>query len=406
MKPTNLRLYAKRLVEGVNLQKNQILWIYASLDQPEFVRMVVKEAYAKGAKYVKVYWDDSEIDVLTYNSPNKKTIEYLKNIENWEIEKKKQQVIDKPAILHIVSDDPDMFKNILDTNKITEVRSARYKVLKEYIDKLDNEYQWCIGAVPGAAWAKKVFPNLNEEDAIESLWRAILKCSRINEDWKKHSDTLKNNAKKLNDLGITELHYVGDNGTDLRVGMNTNANWLAGDEITKGGVSFSPNIPTEEVFTTPVKGKAEGIIYSSKPLSYKGNIIDKFCIEFKDGKAINGKAEVGEKILLELINEDETAGYLGETAIVERNPITTSGLLFYETLYDENAACHLALGHGFTNTIKGYKNYTTEELHEMGVNDSQIHVDFMVGYPGLKIYAKTQDSNEEILIFENEKIVL
>ena len=262
---------------------------------------------------------------------------------------------------------------------------------------MENKYQWCIAAVPGKAWAKKVFPGMRASVAIEKLWEAIFTSSRVTDDpiaeWDKHNKNLAEKCDYLNSLGIKELHYTAKNGTDFKVGMIPEALFMAGGEKTQGkGVYFNPNIPTEEVFTSPMKGKAEGIVYSSLPLSYGGQLIDDFWFRFEGGKIVDAGAKENADMLREMISMDEGAAYLGEVALVPySSPIRKSGILFYNTLFDENAACHLAVGMGFTNVLRDFEKYREEEAHKMGINDSVIHVDFMIGTKDMSIVATTND---------------
>ena len=271
--------------------------------------------------------------------------------------------------------------------------------MKPYLDRIENRDQWCIAAVPGVAWAKKVFPNESRSRAVEKLWQSILQTSRVEENgdpiaaWEEHNRDLAARCAYLNSLGLAELEYKSSNGTDFRVGLHEDALFMGGAEKALGsGIVFNPNIPSEEVFTSPRRGKAEGIVYASKPLSWRGELIENFSIRFENGKAVEVHAEKNEDLLRKMISMDEGAAYLGECALVPYDsPIRESGILFYNTLFDENAACHLALGHGFTNVLKDYDQYTTEECYARGINDSQIHVDFMIGTKDLSIAGITRD---------------
>ena len=271
---------------------------------------------------------------------------------------------------------------------------------------MENKYQWCIAAVPGKGWAKKVFPGERTSVAIEKLWEAILSTSRVDDDpieaWRLHNEDLKSRCDYLNGLGIKELKYKASNGTDFRVGLLPNALFMAGGEETLGSnVYFNPNIPTEEAFTSPRRGDADGVVYSSKPLSYGGQLIDNFMIKFEKGKVSEVKAGQNEELLREIIGMDEGAAYLGEVALVPySSPVRKSGLLFYNTLFDENAACHLALGRGFTNALKDYDKYTEEECHKMGINDSIVHEDFMIGTEDMSITAICENG-KEVEIFKD-----
>ena len=284
----------------------------------------------------------------------------------------------------------------MNTEKMAKARQLRYPILKPYLDQREGTQQWCIAAVPGAAWAKKVFPGVRTSVAVEKLWGAILYTSRVTDDpiaaWEEHNKNVHARCDYLNSLGIEKLHYTADNGTDLTVGMIPEAIFCGGSEISRRGIVFNPNIPSEECFISPKRGQAEGIVYSTKPLSYQGQLIDNFSIRFENGKAVEAKAEVGEELLNTMIAMDEGAAYLGECALVpEKSPISESGLLFYNTLLDENAACHLALGMGYADTIRDHHNKTLDECRELGINDSMIHEDFMIGCATMDIDAITRD---------------
>ena len=393
MNKTRLRAYAQLIVRsGVNVQKGQEVLIFADLDQPEFVKMVVEEAYKAKAKKVTVEWNYQPLDKIHVRNQSVKTLGTVT-----EAQKARQQhwCDTMPARIHLISEDPDGLKG-MNTEKLAKARQMSYPVLKPYIDQREGAQQWCIAAVPGAAWAKKVFPGLRTGAAIEKLWEAILFTSRVTEDplaaWEAHNKNLHARCAYLNSLGIEKLHYTADNGTDLTVGMIPEAQFCGGGETTRRGVYFNPNIPTEECFISPKRGEAEGIVYSTKPLSYQGQIIDKFSIRFENGKAVEAKAEVGEELLNTMLGMDEGAAYLGECALVsEKSPIAESGILFYNTLFDENAACHLALGMGYADTIVDHHNKTLEQCRDLGINDSMIHEDFMIGCDSMNIDAITRD---------------
>ncbi len=393
MKKTVLRSYAKLIATmGVNVQKGQEVFIVAELDQPEFVKMVAEECYRAGAKRVVVDWCYQPLDKIQVRWRSQKN---LGTIADWEEARWKHYVDEIPCRIYLVSEDPDGMKGV-NQEKMAKAQQAKYKVIKPYRDQLENKYQWCIAAVPGVAWAKKLFPNLSKAQAVEKLWEAILDASRVDEDpiaaWKAHNDDLAARCAYLNSLNIETLVYKSSNGTDLRVGMIPEAEFKGGGEYSLNNIFFNPNIPTEEVFISPMRGKAEGIVYSTKPLSYQSQLIENFSVRFEGGKAVEVHAEKNEELLKKLISMDEGAAYLGECALVPYDsPIQKSGLLFYETLFDENAACHLALGMGFADTIKDFEKYTLEECRKMGVNDSMIHEDFMIGSADLDIDAVTRD---------------
>ena len=403
MNKTRLKKYANLIARcGVNVQKGQEVVVNAGLDQPEFVKMVVDECYKAGAKKVSVEW--------SYQPLTKSNIKYcsdkvLATMDKWQIEKLEHRAEVLPCMIHLISDDPDGLAGI-NQKKMAKSMAARAKIIKPIRTKMENKYQWCIAAVPGKEWAKKVFPGEKASVAVEKLWEAILSTSRVNDDpieaWRKHNEDLASRCKFMNALGIKELKYKSASGTDFRVGLLPNAIFMAGGEETLGSnIYYNPNIPSEELFTSPRKGDADGIVYSSRPLSYGGQLIDKFWIRFEGGKAVEVGAEKNEELLRELIGMDEGAAYLGECALVPYNsPIRESGLLFYNTLFDENAACHLALGRGFTNLLKDYEKLTEEEAHAKGINDSIVHEDFMIGTADMNIVATTTDG-KEVKIFEN-----
>jgi len=402
MKKTILREYAKLIVRvGANVQKGQEVVIYAGLDQPEFVQMVVEQAYKAKAKKVTVEWN---YDPLTKLHVRYQSVKTLGTVTQWQKEKQQHLCDTLPARIHLVSDDPDGLKGV-NIAKMAKARKLSYPILRPYLDDRDGKQQWCIAAVPGAAWAKKIFPGLRTSVAIEKLWEAILLTSRVDEDpikaWEKHNANLKARCDYLNSLGIESLHYTADNGTDLTVGMIPEAFFAGGGETSRQGIFFNPNIPTEECFISPMKGKAEGIVYSTKPLSYQGQLIENFSLRFENGKAVEAKAEKGEELLNTMITMDEGAAYLGECALVPQDsPINQSDLLFYETLFDENAVCHLAVGAGFADTIKDHQNKTLDECRALGINDSMIHVDFMIGCDTMNIDAHCADGRV-VPIFRN-----
>ncbi len=393
MKKTVLRNYARLIAEkGVNIQKKQEVIIQCELDQPEFVKMLVEECYRAGAGKVIVYWDYQPLEKIHYRYQSVTT---LSKVEKWE-EERLQHYVDKlPCRIYLVSEDPDGLKGV-NQEKMNKAMQKRFPIIKPYRDKMENRYQWCIAAVPGEKWAKKVFPGLPKGKAIEKLWEAILFTSRVDDDpvaaWDKHNKDLHDRCEYLNSLSIDKLIYKGTNGTDFSVGMIDDAVFRGGGEVSLQGIYFNPNIPTEECFISPKRGVAEGIVYATKPLSYQGQLIEGFSIRFENGKAVEVHAEKNEELLKKMISMDEGAAYLGECALVPVNsPISESGLLFYETLFDENAACHLALGMGFADSIKDFDKYTLDECREKGINDSMIHVDFMIGFDGLDIDAVTRD---------------
>ena len=310
MKKTQLRAYANLIVRcGVNVQKGQEVLIYADLDQPEFVKMVVEEAYKAKAKKVTVEWDYQPLAKIHVRYQSVKTMGTVTDFQK----ARQQHYCDTlPARIHLISEDPDGLKG-MNMEKVAKARKMSYPILKPYVDAREGRQQWCIAAVPGAAWAKKVFPGLRTSVAMEKLWDAILFTSRVTEDpikaWEEHNKNIHARCEYLNSLGIEKLHYTADNGTDLTVGMIPEAIFCGGSEVSREGVTYNPNIPSEECFISPKRGEAEGIVYSTKPLSYQGQLIDKFSIRFENGKAVEAKAEVGEELLNTMISMDEGAAF-------------------------------------------------------------------------------------------------
>ncbi len=402
MKKSVLRAYARLIAEsGVNVQKGQEVFITAGLDQPEFVAMVVEECYRRKAKKVVVDWNYQPLTRLHVRHQSLTTMSTLDNYE----EARWQHYVDTiPCRIYLLSEDPDGLRGV-NQEKMAKAQQKKYPIIKGYRDQIENKYQWCIAAVPGVKWAKKLFPELRASQAVEKLWEAILHTSRVDDDpvaaWDAHNQDLKARCDYLNGLGIRELQYRASNGTDLRVGMISEAQFCGGGETSLQGIFFNPNIPTEECFISPKRGVAEGIVYSSKPLSYQGQLIDRFWIRFREGKAAEWGAEENEALLTKLITMDEGSAYLGECALVPFNsPINETGILFYNTLFDENACCHLALGMGFADTIRDFEHKTLDECRALGVNDSMIHEDFMIGTADLSIDALCEDGRT-VPLFRN-----
>ena len=395
MKKTVMRSYAKLIVRvGANVQKGQEVRVFASLDQPEFIKMLAEECYKAGASRVTVDWNYPE---LTKLSARYMKLRDLSETREWEKARMQDMVDHLPVRIFIESEDPDGLRGI--NPKYFKAFAARIKISKPYRDAIDNKHQWCIAAVPGEAWAKKVHPELSKRAAVEQLWKDILYTARADgedpiADWEEHNRDLKARSKYLNDLHLRELRYHSANGTDFKVGLIPTAEFHAGRDTTMQGVVYDPNLPTEEVFSSPDRRTAEGIVYATKPLSYQGQLIENFSVRFEKGRAVEVKAEKGQDVLEQIISMDEGCHYLGECALVPKeSPIHQSGLLFYNTLFDENAACHLALGFGFDECVKGFENMTKEELYEIGVNDAGNHTDFMIGSDDLSIDGVDEHGN-------------
>jgi len=389
MTKTVMKKYASLIARvGANVQKGQVVQVNAAVDQAEFAALVAEECYKAGASRVDMEWRYQPITKMTYKY---RTLKSLSTVPVWREEKLKQMVEEIPCRIYIESEDPDGLRGI-NREKMQKSRMATYPITKKYSDALENKDQWVIAAVPSYEWAKKVFPGEKKNRAYEMLWEAILKTVHVSKDndpvaeWQKHNDNFRARCQWLNEQKFDYLEYKSANGTDFRASLIPEGRWCGGGETSLQNIYFNPNMPTEEIFTTPKKGMAEGKLVSTKPLSYQGQLIENFYIVFKDGKAVEWDAETGRDNLDKMLSMDEGAAYLGELALVPKDsPISESRILFYNTLFDENASCHVALGRGFMDCIDDFQNRTQEECHALGVNDSMIHVDFMIGADDLTI---------------------
>ena len=404
MKKAVLKQYARLIARtGANVQKGQSVLIVAGLDQPEFIETLAAECYRAGASDVEVEWRHQP---LTRLAVRYKSARRLGEVKAWEEAKQQWQAENLPARIVVLSEDPDGLAGI-NQAKYASAMQARYVKLRPYIDARENREQWCIAAVPGVKWAKKVFPELPKGRAVEKLWEVILSCSRAlegdpEENWRLHNLELKARADRLNAMGLVSLEYRSANGTDLKVGLIPEALFLGGAErCPVNGVEYNPNIPSEELFVTPRAGDAEGVVHATRPLAVQGVLIEDFWLRFEGGRVVELHAEKNEDALRTLVGMDEGAAMLGECALVPyESPIRESGILFYNTLFDENAACHLALGRGYSSNIRDYEKYSLDELRAMGVNDSMVHEDFMIGSAELDITGLTA-SGERLPIFRS-----
>ncbi len=404
MNKTTLRGYARLIARvGANVQPGQDVFISAGLDQPDFVAMVVEECYKCKAKKVVVDWSFLPVSRLHYRY---RSLNTLGRMDRYEEDRWAHYAEVRPCRIYLESDDPAGLKGV-DQEKVAKAQQKLYPIVKPYRDKMENHYQWCIAAVPGEAWAKKLFPGLRKSQAVEKLWEAILQAVHAAPgmdpvaEWEEHNRRIKEHCDWLNSLGIESLEYHAGNGTALTVGMIPEAQFCGGAEDTIEGITFQPNMPTEECFISPMKGVAEGIVYSTKPLCFQSQLIENFWIRFHEGKAVEWHAEKNGGLLDKIIQMDESSAYLGECALVPfTSPINESGILFYNTLFDENAVCHLALGMGFPDTIKGFQQKTLDEVHQLGVNDSMIHEDFMIGTADMEILAHCRNG-ETVPLFRN-----
>lgn len=388
---------------GVNIQKDNILVISSPIETAEFARLITEEAYKSGAKDVIVHYGDQKLTKIKLENSS---LETISNIPEWQAESYNYYARQEACFISISASDPDGLKGV-PVEKIGASQKARTSALKEYFDNsMSNKCRWCVLSVPTLSWAKKVFPKVSDDEAMESLWDVIFKTVRVDTEnpvnaWKKHNAYLEEKIKFMNNNNFKSVHLKSANGTDLNIELPEGHIWAGGSEGDVNGIPFNANIPTEEVFTLPKKTGVNGIVYSSKPLSYGGNLIDNFSITFKDGKAIDFTAETGYDVLKQMLESDEGAKYLGEVAFVPYNsPISNSKLIFFNTLFDENAACHLAFGRAYESCVKDADKYSEEELEKIGVNNSVIHVDFMIGTSDLEITGINKNG-EAIKIFSN-----
>ena len=400
-----LRKYAELIVRtGANVQKDQVVQLTVSVEQHQFAGMLMEECYKAGAKKVNIDWTYDIQSRLNYLYADQET---LSTVLPWEEEKMKQMVQDLPVRIFIASEDPDALSGIA-SEKLSAVTRARSRVIKPYRNAIEGKHQWVIAAYPSVKWARKCFPDLTDEEAISRLWKAILKTVRVREDndpvaeWKAHTDFIEKKAAWLNRQGFVSMRYHSGNGTDFTVDLIPEAAWEgAGVTNSTNGAFYIPNMPTEEIFTSPRAGMCEGTLVAVKPLSWNSQLIEDFSITFHQGKAVSCKAKKGQELLEKMIHMDEGACMLGEVALVPKeSPVNQCGFLFYETLFDENACCHCALGMGFKEVLPQGNDLTMEQAQQRGINDSMIHVDFMVGADDLSIDGIKQDGTV-IPIFRN-----
>lgn len=406
----SLLKYAELAIKvGVNLRKGEMLVVNAPVSAQKFVEIVVKQAYKAGARNVEVQWTDEIVSRLNYKYRSKKE---LSKVPEWVKVRSDSYIDEKIAYLNVFSEDPECLKGI-NPEKVAVFRRARGKALEKFRDYTgSNKLRWCIIAYPNKAWAKKMFPLLNANEALKKQWEYIKKTVRLDYDnpieaWKEHQERITRRCRTLNDAKITAFHYKNSLGTDVTVGMPKGYIFCGGAE--KGeldGIYFTANMPTEEVFSCPDRNAVNGKIVAALPLCRNGQIIDKFWFEFNNGRIVNYGAEQGYDNLKTIIETDEGSHYLGEIALVGYNsPIRNLETMFYETLFDENASCHFAIGDCYPTCLQGGGNMNKEELAEHGLNSSLEHVDFMVGTNDLEITATTECGNV-LKIFENGEWVI
>lgn len=400
-----LQQYAELLVGvGMNVQKDQPVFIRSSVDALELTHYIVEAAYKRGASDVKVEYSDDKLSRLKFEY---ESVEFFEKdaVKSYEVEKRMDYVKRGAANLALITQDPDLLNGI-DSEKLSTYQRQYSTAYKGYMEASQkNQFPWCVAAFPSKAWAQRVYPDLTETEAYSKFIDEVLDIVRVDgndpvENWKNHVENLSIHARKLQDKNYKALHYISE-GTDLVIGLPEGHIWEDATSYTSEGQAFVANIPTEEVFTAPHRLNVNGHVTNKLPLSHNGNIIDGFTLTFKDGEVVDFKADQGEDVLRDLLNTDEGARRLGEVALVpDDSPISNRNTIFYNTLFDENASCHIALGSAYGFNVEDGTEMTTEEKLAHGLNDSLIHVDFMIGSPDLTIYGITQDDEKE-LVFEN-----
>lgn len=407
----NDKKYAELIIKealAVQKRENPIIWINANTENLPFARELTKMAYECGAAEVKVNINDEVLSRLNMEGMSE---ERLAHFGEYKLDERMDYIKDGVAFISITGSDPDLFKGI-DPKRLQIRNRASSKVMKPAMKYTMNDINsWTVVGYPTKAWAKNVFPDLDEDEAFERLKTEIFKTVRLDHEdpvaaWEDHLDKLAKRGEVLNNLQLKELHYKTDRGTDFKIGLPENHIWVGAESKDDRGYRFLPNLPTEEIFTAPDNRVAEGIVYATKPLNLSGSLVEDFWIRFEDGKAVEVGAKKGEDQLKELISRDEGACRLGEVALVSvKSPINTSGLIFYNTLFDENASCHLALGAAYPTCVEGGVDMNDEELKAHGINDSQIHDDFMIGDETLSIVGIDKDGKEH-QIFKNGDFVI
>lgn len=409
MKNNLLVKYAHLIVRtGLNLQNRQTLIISAPIECAPFARLVAEKAFQEGARDVVIQWRDELFSKIRYlHAPE----EIFDEFPEWQRELYLSYAQQGAAFLSIFASDPELMKEV-DPLRLAKAQKASNTALKDYQERLmSNKNTWCVVSIPTVSWSKKVFPHLSEKESLEKLWEVIFKTVRVDTEnpiasWEAHKTDLKRRMNLLNSLALTSLHYKNSSGTDLTIRLPENHIWLGGSEFTPEGIEFVANMPTEEVFTLPQKTGVNGQVVSSKPLNYHGNLIENFSLTFKEGRVVDFHAEKGGETLRTLIETDEGSHFLGEVALVPYDsPISNSKILFYNTLFDENASCHLALGKAYPVCLKSSETLTPEDFPKLGINESLVHVDFMIGTSDLEILGTTSDGST-IPLFRNGNFAL
>lgn len=404
----NLEKYAELLVRtGINIQEDQILVINSPIETAEFARLASIKAYESGAKEVVIRWIDEKSSKIRFDMAKD---EVFDEFPEWVKTMLEGYAKKGAAFLSIAASDPELMKDV-DPKKMSRQQKVMSQGLEAYRTRMmTNQNVWCVASIPTVAWAKKVFPGVSEEEALSKLWDAIYKAVRVDRPdpvaaWEEHQQNLNKRLDFLNTHHFTALRYKNEAGTDVTLELPENHKWVGGGDKGPHGKVFFPNMPTEEVFTMPKADGVEGTVVSSMPLNYNGNLIEDFRFTFSKGKVVDFDAREGKEVLQELLDTDDGAKHLGEIALVPYDsPISNQNILFYNTLFDENASCHFALGKAYPGCIKGGDELSKEALKEEGANDSLTHVDFMIGTEDLAIFGITE-SGEEVPVFEQGNFV-
>lgn len=401
----NLQKYAKLLVaKGINVQPGDWVKLTITVDQAPLARLITAESYALGAEKVIVKWSDDEITKLNYKHQPQ---EVLTDIPTYEIEESEDHVLNhRVCRLSIISSDPGLLHEV-DPAKIAAYQNVAGKAFKvQRMATQNDDLKWNVAAAASAGWAAKVFPNLaTTEEQVDALWDQIFKTCRVYEDdpiaaWDEHKKILNEKAAKLNEIQFDALHYTAP-GTDLTLGLPKNHIWACAGSVNPKEEEFIANMPTEEVFTSPDTRRMDGVVRSTKPLSYAGTLIEGIEVHFKDGKIVDISAEKGDETIKKLVFDNEGGTGLGEVALVpDPSPISQSGITFFNTLFDENASNHLAIGSSYPTTLQGGTKMSQEELQQHGLNTSTVHVDFMIGSNKMNIDGVKQDGTI-VPIFRN-----
>ncbi|HLR20761.1 MAG TPA: aminopeptidase [Tissierellaceae bacterium] len=399
-----LNEYAKLALKvGINVQEGQPLVINAPIEGLEFVRLLAKNAYELGVTDVHINWSDEELTKLKYeNAP----IDVFENYPQWKVDSRVDYAEQGAGFISISSADPNLLKDI-DSDKIAASNKSASTALKEFQKYTMNDINpWLVVSIATKSWAKAVFEDLDEDEAVERLWEEIFKATRMDREdpikaWEDHKENLKSKIKYLTEKNIEELHFTSSNGTDLKVELPKGHIWAGGGAVTQDGIDFTPNMPTDEVYTLPDKYGVNGTVYSTKPLNYGGQLVDEFKLVFKDGKVVDYDAKTGKNVLKDIFEIDEGANHLGEVALVPYDsPISRSNVIFLNTIYDENASCHFALGKAYPTNMECGADMNDEELDAHGVNDSLVHIDFMMGTKDTSVIGTTRNG-EKVEIFKD-----